>query len=252
MEAQEDHDQLPPGTPPGNCNKTPGLGPGTFGARVKHGEVTNQGIINGTAHLSAADQAKLVALPPDGEFYTLDLDSIGGDYRVTAVPGRDHDVLITGLPLAEMEATLRRVEVAEVAAFSAALVLTGLLGTGFVRLSLVPLRRVAATATRVTQLPLASGQVTLPDRVPGRQPAHRGRPGRRGVQPDARPRRGGAGPPGRLRGPAAPLRRRRQPRTAHPAGRHPRLRRTRAAPPRPGPRRHRARAAAASKPNPPG
>src|SRR5580704_18114195 len=72
MEAQEDHDQLPPGSPPNNCNKTPGLGPGTFGARVKHGQVTNQGIIDGSPHLSAADQAKLVALPPDGEFYTLD------------------------------------------------------------------------------------------------------------------------------------------------------------------------------------
>ncbi len=170
MEELEDHDPLPPGTPPGNCNKTPGLGPGTFGARVKHGHITNQGIINRASHLSTADQAKLVELPPDGEFYTLDLPSVGGDYRVTAIHGRDQDVLITGLPLAEMEATLRRVEIAELAAFSAALVLTGLLGTGFVRLSLVPLRRVAATATRVTQLPLASGQVTLPDRVPDANP----------------------------------------------------------------------------------
>ncbi len=170
MEEQEDHVRLPPGTPPGNCNRTPGLGAGTFGARVKHGEVTNQGIINGSSHLSAADQAKLVKLPPDGHFYTLELPSIGGDYRLTAVPGRDHDVLITGLPLSDMEATLRRVEIAELAAFSAALVLTGLLGTGFVRLSLRPLRRVAATATRVTELPLASGQVTLPDRVPDANP----------------------------------------------------------------------------------
>jgi two-component system, OmpR family, sensor kinase len=100
----------------------------------------------------------------------VDLPSIGGDYRLTAVPGRDHDVLITGLPLTDTEGTLRRVEIAELAAFSAALVLTGLLGTGFVRLSLVPLRRVAATAARVTQLPLASGQVTLPDRVPDANP----------------------------------------------------------------------------------
>ena len=60
--------------------------------------------------------------------------------------------------------------IAEVTVFSAALVLTGLLGTGFVRLSLRPLRRVAATATRVTQLPLASGEVTLPDRVPDANP----------------------------------------------------------------------------------
>jgi two-component system, OmpR family, sensor kinase len=167
-DAREDHQ--PPQQPQTNCNKTPGLSAGTFGARVKHGVVTNQGIINGSSHLSAADQAKLISLPPNGEYYTLDLPSIGGDYRVTAVLGRDHDVLITGLPLADTEATLRRVEIAEAAAFSAALVLTGLLGTGFVRLSLVPLRRVAATATRVTELPLASGQVTLPDRVPDANP----------------------------------------------------------------------------------
>jgi two-component system, OmpR family, sensor kinase len=170
QQADERHDHQPQQPPSTNCNKTPGLSAGTFGARVKDGVVTNQGIINGSAHLSAADQAKLVALPPDGGYYTLDLPSIGGDFRLTAVPGRDHDVLITGLPLSDVEATLRRVEIAEVAAFSAALVLTGLLGTGFVRLSLVPLRRVAATATRVTQLPLASGTVTLPDRVPDANP----------------------------------------------------------------------------------
>jgi two-component system, OmpR family, sensor kinase len=171
MEEQADEGpQPPPGSPVGNCNKTPGLSAGTFGARVKDGVVTNQGIINGSSHLSAADQAALAKLPPDGGYHTLDLASIGGDYRLTAIPGRDHDVLITGLPLADMEATLRRVEIAEIAAFSAALVLTGLLGTGFVRLSLRPLRRVAATATRVTHLPLASGQVTLPDRVPDANP----------------------------------------------------------------------------------
>jgi two-component system, OmpR family, sensor kinase len=166
-QADERQEHQPP-TP--DCNKTPGLSAGTFGARVKDGMVTNQGIINGSSHLSAPDQAKLVNLPPDGEYYSLELPSIGGDYRLTAVPGRDHDVLITGLPLSDVEATLQRVEIAEISAFSAALVLTGLLGTGFVRLSLVPLRRVAATATRVTQLPLASGQVTLPDRVPDANP----------------------------------------------------------------------------------
>ena len=102
MEDQTDHGhEQPRRPPPGNCNRTPGLGAGTFGARVKHGEVTNQGIIDGSSHLSAADQAKLVKLPPDGHFYTLDLPSIGGDYRVTAVPGHDHDVLITGLPLSD-------------------------------------------------------------------------------------------------------------------------------------------------------
>jgi two-component system, OmpR family, sensor kinase len=172
MEQNENHDPgSPPGTPKLDCNRTPGLGPGTFGARLDDHVVSNWGVIGGSTRvLSAADKAKLAALPPDGQFYTRDLNSLHGDYRLTAIRGHDDDVLITGLPVSEMQSTLRQVEMAELVAFSAALVLTGLLGTGLVRWSLRPLRRVAATATRVTQLPLASGQVTLPDRVPDTNP----------------------------------------------------------------------------------
>jgi two-component system, OmpR family, sensor kinase len=65
---------------------------------------------------------------------------------------------------------MRKVELAEVTVFAAALLLTGVIGTGWVRLSLRPLRRVAATATRVTELPLASGEVALPERVPDADP----------------------------------------------------------------------------------
>ena len=171
----EDHDENVPKPPPGtraqaNCNQTPGLGPGTFGARLKDGVVTNQAVISGKVHLTAADAATLDRLPPNGGFRTVELESPHGTYRVTAVRGRDGDVLITGLPLAGVDSTLRKVEIAEVVAFSAVLVATGLLGTGFVRLSLRPLRRVAATAARVTQLPLASGEVTLSERVPDANP----------------------------------------------------------------------------------
>ena len=170
---EEKHDEGPPppqGAAVTNCNKTPGLNAGTFGARLKDGVVTDQGIIDGQSHLSGPDQAILTRLPPDGRYYTEDLTSIGGDYRLTAIKGRDGDVLITGLPLSAMEATLHKVEIAELAAFLVALILAGFIGTGFVRLSLRPLRRVAATATRVTQLPLASGEVTLPERVPDTSP----------------------------------------------------------------------------------
>ena len=170
---EEKHHEGPPpprGAAVTNCNKTPGLSAGTFGARVKDGVVTDQGIIDGQSHLSAADEAILIGLPPDGRYYTENLDSLHGDYRLTAIKGLDGDVLITGLPLSGMQSTLRKVEIAELVAFSAVLVLAGIIGTGFVRLSLRPLRRVAATATRVTQLPLASGEVTLPDRVPDANP----------------------------------------------------------------------------------
>jgi two-component system OmpR family sensor kinase len=170
---EEMHHEGPPpprGAAVTNCNKTPGLSAGTFGARVKDGVVTDQGIIDGQSHLSAADEAILIGLPPDGRYYTENLDSLHGDYRLTAIKGLDGDVLITGLPLAGMQSTLRKVEIAELVAFSAVLVLAGIIGTGFVRLSLRPLRRVAATATRVTQLPLASGEVTLAERVPDISP----------------------------------------------------------------------------------
>jgi two-component system OmpR family sensor kinase len=160
----------PPGVAIPDCNKTPGLNAGTFGARVKDGVLTDQGIIGGHSHLSATDKATLAALPDDGRFYTRDLSSLHGDYRLTAIKGADADKLITGLPLSDMKDTLAKLAVAELIAFAVALVLAGLLGTGFVRLSLRPLRRVAATATRVTKLPLASGEVTLPDRVPDANP----------------------------------------------------------------------------------
>ena len=243
---EEKHHEGPPpprGASAVSCNKTPGLNAGTFGARIKDGVVTDQGIIGGQSHLSAADKATLTRLPPNGRYYTEDLTSLQGDYRLTAIKGLDGDVLITGLPLSPMESTLHKVEIAELTAFLVALVLAGFIGTGFVRLSLRPLRRVAATATRVTQLPLASGEVTLPERVPDTSPRTEAGQVGRGVQPDARPRRAGPGPPGGQRGPAAPVRRRRQPRAAHPAGRHPRLRRARAAQSGRGPRRHRPRPA---------
>ncbi len=169
---QKHHEGPPPpnGVAVTDCNRTPGLEAGTFGARVKDGVVTDQGIIGGHSHLSAADKATLIGLPPDGRYYSKNLPSVHGDYRLTAIKGQDGDALITGLPLSGMEATLNKVEIAELVAFSVALVLAGFIGMGFVRLSLRPLRRVAVTATRVTQLPLASGEVTLPERVPDMSP----------------------------------------------------------------------------------
>ena len=63
------------------------------------------------------------------------------------------------------------------------------------------------------------------ERVARGRPPHRGRPGRRGAQPDAGPRRLRAGGPAGERDAGAAVRRRRQPRAAHPAGLDPRLRR---------------------------
>ncbi len=83
----------------------------------------------------------------------------------------DGAVLVSGLPLSSVTNTLHQVAAAELAVFLAALLITGVIGTAWVRASLRPLRRVAATATRVTQLPLSSGEVSMPERVPDANPA---------------------------------------------------------------------------------
>jgi two-component system OmpR family sensor kinase len=125
--------------------------------------------------LSHADRALLSSVPagglPAGQRYgprSVELSAYG-DYQVVA-SGTRTGTVVTGMPRAPVTTALREVALAEVAVFSVALVLAGIVGTAWVRFSLRPLRRVAATATRVTQLPLASGEVSLPERVPDADP----------------------------------------------------------------------------------
>jgi two-component system, OmpR family, sensor kinase len=164
-----------------------GLGDGTFGARLKNGQFTSIGIVSVTREhgaplipvkLSAADKATLLRLPAQSTgqhgghltVYSKDLDSLGGDYRLTAARGDDGDILITGLPTHTIEATLSTVALTGFAVFGTVLVLAGVLGTLWVRLSLRPLRRVATTAAQVAELPLESGEVELPAGVPEADP----------------------------------------------------------------------------------
>lgn len=65
---------------------------------------------------------------------------------------------------------MQRLQLVEAIVFGAALLATGIAGAAWVRLSLRPLRRVAATASRVAQLPLAGGEVAVPPRVPDTDP----------------------------------------------------------------------------------
>ncbi len=164
-DSDHDNDNLPGG--PQMCGQE--QGPQTFSASIGGSAFHNPTVTGSGCKLTRADRTALLALRTSAGPTTVSLSSLGR-YQLMARPGNDGTRLVTGLPLAPVQATLQEVEVTEIIVFSAALVLTGLLGTGFVRLSLRPLRRVAATATRVTQLPLASGQVTLPDRVPDANP----------------------------------------------------------------------------------
>ena len=154
---------------PAQCADTPGQASGTFSAALASGAVTAANVTYGDCKLSAADKSALARLPADGRPYTERLASLGDTYRLMAVRGTGDQVLVTGLPTAPMTDTLNDVELTEAIVFAAALLLTGLFGTGWVRLSLRPLRRVTATAAQVARLPLAS-QVDLPHRVPDADP----------------------------------------------------------------------------------
>lgn len=121
--------------------------------------------VDPTAH----DEAVLAAVPVDGRAHTVRLSALGG-YRVLAAPGKDGDVLVTGLPTEPVDAAVHRLELVAALVFGVALVVTGVAGALWVRWSLRPLNRVAATATRVSELPLASGEVALPPRAPGSDP----------------------------------------------------------------------------------
>jgi two-component system, OmpR family, sensor kinase len=125
-------------------------------------------------HLSPSDRALLTSLsqtslPGDSsQPHAVELSAYG-PYQVIASRA-GNQIVVTGMPLSPVTTTLREVALAEIVVFSMALVLTGVIGTAWVRVSLRPLRRVAAAATRVAELPLASGEVKLPERVPDTDP----------------------------------------------------------------------------------
>jgi len=149
---------------------------GTFGARVVGQDITNAAVVpsdeNTTVQnvpLTASDRRELVGVPVDGRGHSICLSALG-DYRVTAERGQDGDVLVTGLPMEPVEAAVHRLELVASLVFGVALVVAGVAGALWVRWSLRPLNRVAATATRVSELPLASGEVALPPRAPESDP----------------------------------------------------------------------------------
>ncbi len=167
-----------------------GQATGTFQAELTGRTFSNLGVVPGGCQLSAADEKTLLALPtaplpPGGQYgpggqggpgatslptHTVTLTSLNGEYLLTKVQASSDDVLITGLPLATVDNTLNYVENTEHVVFAAVLLLAVVLGAGLIQVSLRPLRRVAATATRVTELPLDSGEVTLPAGVPDTDP----------------------------------------------------------------------------------
>lgn len=157
-------------------------GPGSSGtvvALVKNGVITDAKIGKKTNDSATADsfgmeamdlteaqEAALNQVAQDGEKHTVDLDSLGGyrvEYRTSADGSRSYYVAI---PTESVDNTLGTLMLIEASVTAAALVAAGIAGTVIVGVATRPLRRVAATATRVSELPLHTGEVNLSERVP--------------------------------------------------------------------------------------
>uniref|UniRef100_A0AAU1LU70 histidine kinase n=1 Tax=Streptomyces sp. NBC_00148 TaxID=2903626 RepID=A0AAU1LU70_9ACTN len=89
----------------------------------------------------------------------------GGGTAAGGASGGGTSVLV-GIPTAEVDKAVTTLILVEVCVTGAGLIAAGIAGAAMVGVALRPLRRVAATATRVSELPLHSGEVALLERVP--------------------------------------------------------------------------------------
>ncbi|MBL1091425.1 HAMP domain-containing histidine kinase [Streptomyces sp. 9-7] len=145
---------------------------GTVGARVgpdgaldvgaRLNDSTSREPSERLAWLTGEQVAALNRVPRDGRPHTAELPGLG-DYRVQSAKDGS---LVAGLPLGEVQDTVGRLVWIETCVTVAGLVAAGIAGASMVGIALRPLRRVAATATRVAELPLHQGEVALHVRVP--------------------------------------------------------------------------------------
>ncbi|MFI1196183.1 ATP-binding protein [Micromonospora sp. NPDC020750] len=159
---------------PRDVTLPPGFPSGSIVVRVVDGRVVEAKIRNSAGSvepLATGTAAPLAGLAVDGRPRTVDLGD-QGDYRAVARQFVDLDndgsggVLVFALPLTGVQDTVWWMVLAQAGVAAAGLLVAGGLGALIVQATLRPLRRVAATAARVTELPLDRGEVALSVRVP--------------------------------------------------------------------------------------
>ena len=130
--------------------------------------------------LSDTAAAELTAIPPDGTKNDITLDGYGS-FRAVALATSGDDIRVVALSLKNTNFTLLRVALVTGGAVLIALGIAGWAGALIVRRTLAPLDRVAATATKVSELRLDRGEVRLAQRVPERDTDPRTEVGQVGV-----------------------------------------------------------------------
>ncbi len=120
--------------------------------------------------LTAEQAAEVRALDlAPGEVTTIDLADLG-EFRVAERTPPGGRTVVAGLPTTDVTATTRNLALIFALVTLGALGIAALAGTQIVRVALLPLGRVTATARRVAELPLARGQVALAERVADSDP----------------------------------------------------------------------------------
>ncbi|HEX3221332.1 MAG TPA: HAMP domain-containing sensor histidine kinase [Nocardioides sp.] len=116
--------------------------------------------------VSQALLAKLAALPADGRPHDITLPGYG-EYRV-ALARTPQGTVLAGLPASSVDGPVSRLVLWEVLVGMLGIAAAAGAGTVLVRRQLRPLREVARTAHNVADLPLATGEIELAERVPER------------------------------------------------------------------------------------
>lgn len=149
---------------------------GTVGVELTDGGAVGRGLMSALQKdentwppiaetpLSEAQKAAIAAVPRDEAAHTVTLPE-GVDYRVQYVVGVNGAYLV-GIPAAQVQESLNTLVLVEVCVTVAGLIAAGIAGSALVGVALRPLRRVATTATRVSELPLHSGEVAPLVRLP--------------------------------------------------------------------------------------
>lgn len=164
------------GAPPGGGPQDqPGNRIGTLLYQERGGVVERAEYVGDDGAVIALDAAQTAVLDGlqlgGGEVATVDLGELG-EFRVAQrqrpTPGTD--VVLAGLPTADVTATVGNLALIFALVTACVLVVAALVGTHVVRLALRPLARATTTARRVAELPLDRGQVALAERVPDADP----------------------------------------------------------------------------------
>ncbi|MBE1500146.1 two-component system OmpR family sensor kinase [Amycolatopsis lexingtonensis] len=178
--AAHNGDRPPPWTygeaPPPDPLRVLGQGEGTL-AVVQIGSQASAGVLDSSVagaskrkapfkDIPKAQVLALLEVPSDGKQRSIDLGGSLGEYRVVSTTSPRGEKTVIGLPLKDVNETLWQLGFILGGVALAGILVAGAVGAATIRRTMKPLDRLAATATRVSELPLDRGEVALSERVP--------------------------------------------------------------------------------------